>query len=126
MSPNIGMFRLVSDLATGTPGSSPAFRRVVLRDSTGVTVRLTGTYAVGGAPLVMSIPVEDPSEYAERALVAALEEHHIAVGVKPAGVRDRAVSPFTYADSMRVAEHVVALAEEIKVTLKVSQNLHAS
>ena len=32
-----------------------------------------------------------------------------------------------YADSMRVAEHVsLPLSEEIKVTLKVSQNLHAS
>ena len=128
VSPSIGMFRLVSDLATGTPGSAPAFRRMVMRDSTGVTVRLTGTYAVGGAPLVMSIPVEDPSDYAERALVAALEERHITVGVKPGGVRDRGdAARVSYADSMRVAEHVsLPLAEEIKVTLKVSQNLHAS
>jgi D-alanyl-D-alanine carboxypeptidase/D-alanyl-D-alanine-endopeptidase (penicillin-binding protein 4) len=146
VSPDLGVFRLVNEATTGAPGSAPAVRRIVSRDSAGVTtVRVTGTYAAGGAPLVMSMSVDDPADYARRALIAALRERGVTVRDTTAVPTPMAVSsgrgggrggavqiePSTpapaYADSQRVAEHVsLPLAEEVKVTLKVSQNLHAS
>jgi D-alanyl-D-alanine carboxypeptidase/D-alanyl-D-alanine-endopeptidase (penicillin-binding protein 4) len=121
-------------------------RRIVTRDSTGATtVRLTGTYAAGGAPLVMSMSVDDPADYARRALIAALRERGVTVrdttpvltpAAAPTGrgggrggapESEASPPPPTYPDSQRVAEHVsLPLSEELKVTLKVSQNLHAS
>jgi PBP4 family serine-type D-alanyl-D-alanine carboxypeptidase len=130
-SPDLGMFMLANDLKTGPPGSAPMVHRAIARDSSGgVHVTVSGSYPAGGAPLVMSIPVDDPAQYAARALVAALKDRGVVVrgGVAEPGRR----TDFTrlaggYADSTRVAEHVsLPLAEAVKVILKVSQNLHAS
>jgi D-alanyl-D-alanine carboxypeptidase len=146
VSPDLGVLRLVNEATTGAPGSPPAVRRIVMRDSAGVTtVRFAGTYAAGGAPLVMSMSVDDPADYARRALVAALRERGVTVrdtapvptpmaapagrgGGRGAAAPSEPGTPApAYADSQRVAEHVsLPLAEEVKVTLKVSQNLHAS
>lgn len=131
VSPDLGLFKLDIQMKTGAPRSAPALDKTIVRDSArgSVTVRLTGSYAAGGAALVMSVPVDDPSEMAARALVAALRERGITV--TQGGKTSRGVSfgrlKAGYGDSTRVAEHVsLPLGEELKVTLKVSQNLHAS
>lgn len=129
VSPELGVIRVVNEATTSATGSVPALRRMVTRDSSGgTTVRLSGTYPAGGPPLLSSTAVPDPADFTRRALIAALGERGITVrdtAAQPAPV-PTAVAP-TYADSQRVAEHVsLPLAEEIKVTLKVSQNLHAS
>ena len=61
-------------------------------------------------------------------LVAALRERGITVSGGAAGMHaDFMRISAGYGDSTRVAEHVsLPFAEEVKVTLKVSQNLHAS
>jgi len=72
--------------------------------------------------------VPEPSRFAEVALVQALHERGISVSLPPASAQ-RAFrnASAAYQPANVVAEHVSpALAEEIKVTLKVSQNLHAS
>jgi PBP4 family serine-type D-alanyl-D-alanine carboxypeptidase len=128
VSPDLGLFKLTNELTTGAANSMPALRRMIMRDSSGnVTVRLTGSYAVGGAPLVMSVPVDSPSELAARALVAALRDRGIAVRGGAADHVDFARLAAGYGDSTRVAEHVsLPLGEAVKAILKVSQNLHAS
>jgi PBP4 family serine-type D-alanyl-D-alanine carboxypeptidase len=128
VSPDLGLFKLTNELTTGAANSMPALRRMIVRDSSGnVTVRLTGSYAVGGAPLVMSVPVDSPSELAARALVAALRDRGIAVRGGAADHVDFARLAAGYGDSTRVAEHVsLPLGEAVKAILKVSQNLHAS
>jgi len=128
-SPDLGMFKLVSEVTTGPAHSASSLRRMVTRDSSGnVSVRLTGTLAADAKPLVMSVNVDDPAEYAARALVAALKDRGVGVSGGAAGMHaDFARLSTGYADSTRLAEHVsLPLSEEIKVTLKVSQNLHAS
>jgi D-alanyl-D-alanine carboxypeptidase/D-alanyl-D-alanine-endopeptidase (penicillin-binding protein 4) len=102
---------------------------MVARDSSGyMTVRLIGSYASDAKPLVMSVNVDDPADYAARALVMALHDRGVMVSGGAAGMHaDFARLAAGYGDSTRVAEHVsLPLAEEVKVTLKVSQNLHAS
>jgi D-alanyl-D-alanine carboxypeptidase/D-alanyl-D-alanine-endopeptidase (penicillin-binding protein 4) len=145
VSPDLGVMRVVNEATTGAPGSPPAIRRIITREADGVpTLRLSGTYAAGGAPLVMSASVDDPADFARRALVAALAERGVTVrdttpmptpvaapatgrGGGRGGFAQSEVPATVYPDSQRVAEHVsLPLSEEIKVTLKVSQNLHAS
>jgi PBP4 family serine-type D-alanyl-D-alanine carboxypeptidase len=78
----------------------------------------------------MDVAVDDPSDLAIRGLTAALREKGISVrgeGASSSTPVDFVKLAAGYSDSTRVAEHVsLPLAEEIKVTLKVSQNLHAS
>jgi PBP4 family serine-type D-alanyl-D-alanine carboxypeptidase len=128
-SPDLGMFKLVSEVTTGAAHSPSSLRRTVMRDSSGnVSVRLVGALAADAKPLVMSVNVDDPADYAARALVAALKDRGVTVTGGAAGMHgDFAHLSPGYGDSTRLAEHVsLPLSEEIKVTLKVSQNLHAS
>jgi D-alanyl-D-alanine carboxypeptidase/D-alanyl-D-alanine-endopeptidase (penicillin-binding protein 4) len=128
-SPDLGMFRVTSEVLTGAAHSPSMIRRMVARDSSGnITVRLIGSYAADAKPLVMSVNVDDPADYTARALVAALRDRGVAVSGGAAGLHaDFASLSAGYADSTRVAEHVsLPFGEEVKVTLKVSQNLHAS
>jgi len=128
-SPDLGMFKITNEIVTGAAHSPSAIRRMIARDSSGnATVHLVGSYAADAKPLVMSVRVDDPADYAARALVAALRDRGVIVSAGAAGMH----ADFThlsagYGDSTRVAEHVsLPFAEEVKVTLKVSQNLHAS
>jgi D-alanyl-D-alanine carboxypeptidase/D-alanyl-D-alanine-endopeptidase (penicillin-binding protein 4) len=128
-SPDLGMFMLVNEIKTGPAHSQSRIRKSVVRDSTGkVTVRLSGTFAADAKSQVMSVNIDDPADYAARALVAALRDRGITVRGGAAGMHANfaRLSP-GYADSTRLAEHVsLPLSEEVKVILKVSQNLHAS
>jgi PBP4 family serine-type D-alanyl-D-alanine carboxypeptidase len=129
VSPDLGVFKFVNELSTGASRTASTVRRAVTRDSNGgMTVRLVGSYAADAKPMVMSVNVDDPADYAARALVAALRDRGIPVSGGASGSQSEIERLSSrYADSTRVAEHVsLPLAEEIKVTLKVSQNLHAS
>jgi D-alanyl-D-alanine carboxypeptidase/D-alanyl-D-alanine-endopeptidase (penicillin-binding protein 4) len=90
-------------------------------------VVLSGTVPLGAdsTPLPYAVPV--PSRFAEFVLTEALEadgvtlEHHSPVDV------DFDVLSAYHRQSYRVVEHVSPpLTEEVKVILKVSQNMHAS
>lgn len=129
ISPDLGMFTLVNEIKTGAAHSVSDLDRFVTRDSARkVTVRLTGTYAADAKSLVMSVNVDDPANYAARALVAALRDRGISVRGGAVGMHtDVARLSAGFADSTRLAEHVsLPMSEEVKVMLKVSQNLHAS
>ena len=128
VSPELGLFTVSNEVVTGAPHSASSLRRMILRDSSGhASVRVIGAYAADAAPSVMNVVVDDPTELAVRALTLALMDRGISVrGGMSSGV-DFARLAAGYHDSTRVAEHVsLPLSEEIKVTLKVSQNLHAS
>lgn len=125
VSPDLGMFTLVNEVTTGAARSASGVRRFLMRDSTGkLTVRLTGSYAADAKPIVMSVSVDDPAAYAARALVAALHDRGITVR---GGTGTSTVDVAQLTGATKIAEHVsLPLSEEIKVMLKVSQNLHAS
>jgi PBP4 family serine-type D-alanyl-D-alanine carboxypeptidase len=92
------------------------------------TVALTGTFPAGHAPILFAYHVPEPSRFAEVTLVEALREKGIAAKF-PALVPkpDFKAASSSYTAENLVAEHVSPpLSEEVKVTLKVSQNLHAS
>jgi PBP4 family serine-type D-alanyl-D-alanine carboxypeptidase len=91
------------------------------------TVVLSGSIAQTSKPRIYGYPVSSPSRFAAEALTAALTARGVKVTGKPASTADATRYKNAYNSQHQVAEHVSApLAEEAKVTLKVSQNLHAS
>ncbi len=90
-------------------------------------VTLSGSLPVGISPQPTTFAVPAPTKFAETTLREAL----IAAGIRikaSSTLNPTDFSPYTrfYSTENQVAEHVSPpLSEEIKVTLKVSQNLHA-
>ena len=91
-----------------------------------VTVR--GNMPVGTPPILFAYAVPQPSRFAEITLREALAGLSVSVE-PPAGAQppDFKLLAASYTDQRLLAEHVSPpFSEEVKVTLKVSQNLHAS
>ena len=129
VSPQTDYVKFVNKVVTSKPASifhldDPA--EVLNPDGT-YTVTLTGSAPSGSSATLISYAVARPSRFAESALVACLGEKGIAVSQASGDVTD--FSPYVrfYTPENLVAEHTSPpLAEEVKVTLKVSQNLHAT
>ncbi len=85
------------------------------------TITLSGTIPAGAKPRLRVYKVPTPSRFAEIAFTQALANAGLQIGG-----RDMTASRIL-TDEFVVAEHVSPpLREEARVTLKVSQNLHAS
>jgi PBP4 family serine-type D-alanyl-D-alanine carboxypeptidase len=130
VSPATAYVRFVNRATTGATMSPASIHWVadsVGPDSTRV-VTVGGSVPARGPAILYSYPVPSPTRFAEVVLAEALREE----GVR-ADPRDIATAPNlarlrpSYTDAKVVAEHISpSLREEVKVTLKVSQNLHAS
>src|SRR5438132_9317630 len=92
-----------------------------------VSVTLSGSLSLGITPQTAAVAVPSPTRFAETVFREALSAAGIQIkNVSAPSVTD--FSPYTrfYTAENQVAEHVSPpLSEEIKITLKVSQNLHA-
>ena len=119
---------------TGRPTTGPADSKESLdvsdpvsnSDGT-VSVLISGTVPLGSKPVTAAIGVPSPTNFAR----TVLSESLIANGISIKPPRHAASPEFSkltgsYTPENQVAEHVsLPLSEEIKITLKVSQNLHA-
>jgi len=89
------------------------------------TVTVTGSLPLGGPSRLFAYAAPSPSQFAAVAMTQALQDGGVAVehpATLPAATKAGAYVPLDL-----VAEHVSApLSEDIRITLKVSQNLHAS
>jgi len=117
--------RITTGPATGKPDldvSDP----ITNPDGT-ISVIVAGTLPLGSQPTTASFGVPSPTLFAQTAFTEALS----AAGISIKPPKHPAPPDFTalarsYTPENQIAEHVsLPLAEEIKVTLKVSQNLHA-
>jgi D-alanyl-D-alanine carboxypeptidase/D-alanyl-D-alanine-endopeptidase (penicillin-binding protein 4) len=110
---------------TGPPGSKMDLRwtdDIAAADGTH-SVILTGTIALDARPKLRVYQVPSPSRFAEVVLTESLA----SAGVRVAGGGTGHPPAGSFKDEDLVAEHESpALREEARVTLKVSQNLHAS
>jgi PBP4 family serine-type D-alanyl-D-alanine carboxypeptidase len=130
ISPQTSYVKIVNKIVTSAAGSGfhvddPA--EVANPDGT-YTVTLSGSTPTGGPSILISYAVSQPSRFAESELVACLREKGI-VATLPAPNEKTDFGQYTgfYTPENMVAEHTSPpLSEEVKVTLKVSQNLHAS
>ena len=130
ISPKTSYVTLVNNVVTGAAGGEARFRiasDVTAGDGTH-TVTLSGTIPVGAKPIMSSYRIPDPTRFAEIVLAEALHERGIVAAARRHEDKpDFAALAALYSDDRLVAEHVSPpLSEEVKVTLKVSQNLHAS
>jgi len=92
-----------------------------------VIATLAGSIPLGKEAQTASIAVPSPTAFAETVLREALQAEGISVKPIAGGAQlDFAPLHSLYTFENELADHVsLPLAEEIKVTLKVSQNLHA-
>jgi N-acyl-D-amino-acid deacylase len=130
VAPQTSYARFLVKMTTGAADSLPMMR--INSDDASPegtrTVILSGSVPVGGPSILYTYKVPEPSRFAEVVFTEALREQGITADYRIAAEKpDVAALRASYKDDAAVAEHVSPpLSEEIKVTLKVSQNLHAS
>lgn len=115
----------VTTVATGHPNVQLSADTTNPNGSHSVT--FAGTVPLG-RPILFAYRVPEPSRFAAITLVEALREKGIAVALPLTSLKpDFKSLSAKYTLQNQVAEHIsFPLSEEVKVTLKVSQNLHAS
>lgn len=129
-SPNTAYVRFNNLTKTGAPNSDPEveWTNDTASPDGARVVTARGSVPAGKPGVLFSYPVPSPSQFAQVAFKQALQDAGIAV--QPPAERpkpDFKALAAQYTPQNRVAEHVSPpLSEEIKITLKVSQNLHAS
>lgn len=130
ISPASSYVSFLNEITTGPAGSKPDIKPPadVTNADGSHTVTLSGKFPLGGPAILYTYAVPEPSRFAQMAFIEALRREGIKADVPPAsGKVDFQALSAHYTRENVVAEHVSPpLSEEIKVTLKVSQNLHAS
>jgi D-alanyl-D-alanine carboxypeptidase/D-alanyl-D-alanine-endopeptidase (penicillin-binding protein 4) len=130
ISPATAYVRFVNESRTGGADAKPFIRwSKDERQADGSrVVTITGVFPSGTKPILYSYAVPSPSRYAQVAFVQALREKGVAAELTaPEAQAAFTGAPDAYIAPALVAEHVSPpFTEEVKVTLKVSQNLHAS
>ena len=130
VSPQTAYVTFVNHLTTSAAGGAPDIKdpTTVTNPNGIVVVTLTGTLPAASHPFTAPYAVPSPTQFATTVLVESLE----AAGIQIKPPKNAAAPDFKsfahfYTPDNQVAEHVSPpLSEELKVTLKVSQNLHAS
>jgi PBP4 family serine-type D-alanyl-D-alanine carboxypeptidase len=126
-SPATAYVSFTNNATTGKPDSEPDIRLAPgPANPNGMqNADIRGTFPAGKPPMLFKYVVPSPQRFAQVVLTEALREKGITVDSQPVAPIDQ-FSTFYIPENV-VAEHVSPpLSEEIKVTLKVSQNLHAS
>jgi D-alanyl-D-alanine carboxypeptidase/D-alanyl-D-alanine-endopeptidase (penicillin-binding protein 4) len=130
IAPQTSYITFVNHAKTGKPGSKTTlgYEEERLNPDGSRSVTLTGTLALDAKPTMVSYAVPEPSRYAATLLMEALREQGVrcTLAAPAESIDFKALATNDTADKL-VAEHVSPpFREEVKVTLKVSQNLHAS
>ena len=130
VSPPTAYVRFINKVVTAAAGTRPRIRwsSDSMRTDGSRVVVASGVFPRGAAPILYSYAVPQPSRYAEMAFAEALRAEGVAASPRVYSVRPDLVRlRSSYGPANMVAEHRSAsLGEEVRVTLKVSQNLHAS
>ena len=128
-SPQTGYAHFTVNATTTAAGTTPVFNepRFLANSDGSVNIALSGSLPVGIEPQTVSIGVPSPTIFAQWVLRESLAAEGVELKGPPVTTQpDFSQLVRFYTDDNRVAEHIsLPLSEEIKVTLKVSQNLHA-
>jgi N-acyl-D-amino-acid deacylase len=130
ISPQTAYVRFINQATTGKADSKADFTYTNEKANPDGTRTVT---AVGHLPLgkpfgMSSYAVPEPSLFAATVLTEALQQKRISVGLAlTAAAPDFKALAANYKPENLLAEHVSPpLKEDVKITLKLSQNLHAS
>ena len=129
-SPTTSYVSFVNQIVTGPAGSKSnvdSSSDVTSADGSHKQT-LTGTFPLGGPSILYKYAVPQPSRFAQVAFTEALRADDVSAEMPaPNAQVDYKTISKAYTEENVVAEHVSPpMSEEVKVTLKVSQNLHAS
>jgi PBP4 family serine-type D-alanyl-D-alanine carboxypeptidase len=128
--PQTGYVKIVNQVTTGGAGSKASldYTAETLNADGTRSVTLAGSLPIGAHSTMSAYAVPEPSRYAATLLVEALAEKGVRATIAPPnGKTDFKLVGSNYKEENVVAEHVSPpLKEDVKITLKVSQNLHAS
>ena len=125
MRPQTSAFRLVNKMTTG-PKETPL--AVGMKEDPAGTIVVSGTIAVNAGPVNQTFSVKTPAAFARTLFIEALERQGVDVTATATGDNPAAKLPTagSYARTRKVAELISPpLSGDVKLTLKVSQNLHA-
>ncbi|HUL17006.1 MAG TPA: D-alanyl-D-alanine carboxypeptidase/D-alanyl-D-alanine-endopeptidase [Terriglobales bacterium] len=130
ISPRTSYATFVNHVVTSSAESKPIFENAdfVSNPDGTATITLSGSIPLGAAPQTVSVPVPSPTLFARTVLREALVAYGIRLE-RPLVTSQPDFQPLSssYTPENLLAEHTSPpLKEEIKITLKVSQNLHAS
>ena len=130
IAPQTAYVTIVNQATTGKADSKTSLRyeNEKLNPDGTRSVTLSGSMALGAKPAMTAYSVPEPSRFAATVLTEALKAEGVTSSLAaPTEQIDFKVLATSYTPENVVAEHVSPpLKEEVKVTLKVSQNLHAS
>jgi PBP4 family serine-type D-alanyl-D-alanine carboxypeptidase len=128
--PATSYVRFVNKVTTGAPTSDWGvdFASDTASPNGIRTVTVEGSLPAGKAPTLLAYKVPQPSRFTQVLLTEALLERGIVIGDDSETKQtDFGALAASYRPINIVAEHVSPpLKEEVKITLKVSQNLHAT
>lgn len=130
ISPETSYLALIDNVVTGSTGSKPEIN--VLRETSdsdsSVSVTISGSIPLDSPLILRTYSVPKPSRFAQVTFTEALRTAGIQMSFPTAtGPGDFKDIASAYVHSNLVAEHISPpLSEEIRLTLKVSQNLHAA
>ncbi len=130
VSPKTAYLQIINQATTGKADSKPSLNYTPEKANPDGThsLTLTGTLQPGKTSGMMAYPVPEPSRFAATVLAEALREKGVEVSA-PAGEKapDFKALAASYLPENLIAEHISPpLKEDVKITLKLSQNLHAS
>jgi PBP4 family serine-type D-alanyl-D-alanine carboxypeptidase len=130
IAPKTAYVTVINEATTGKAGSKPTvdYGDDKLSPDGSRTVTLAGSFPADGKPTMASFAVPEPSRFAATVLMEALKEQGISATLAaPTDQLDFKALAKNYTAENMVAEHISPpLKEEVKITLKVSQNAHAS
>jgi D-alanyl-D-alanine carboxypeptidase/D-alanyl-D-alanine-endopeptidase (penicillin-binding protein 4) len=125
MRPETSAYRLLNRATTGPAGTPLA---VSIREDPAGTIVVKGTIAADAGQVNQTYSVKTPSAFARALFIEALERQEVAVTATATGNNPSKKLPAagSYNGLRKVAELASPpFSEDVKLTLKVSQNLHA-
>ena len=129
VSPQTSYLHFTNGVTTGPPDSKLAFdsSNPTANSDGSITITLAGNIPAGSEPQTAAFPVPSAIQFATTVFREALSSAGISIKSKSLKlITDYSLHQRFYSLENQVAEHISPpLSEEIKVTLKVSQNLHA-
>ncbi|NMB79902.1 MAG: D-alanyl-D-alanine carboxypeptidase/D-alanyl-D-alanine-endopeptidase [Methanomicrobiales archaeon] len=126
MRPETRAFRLENRLITGPAGSELA---IASTENPAGTIVVSGSVPADAGIVNQTYAVRKPAAFARTLFIEALERQGVEVAAPATGENPAAKLPPQdgYANNAKVAELVSPpLIEDVKLTLKVSQNMHAN
>jgi D-alanyl-D-alanine carboxypeptidase/D-alanyl-D-alanine-endopeptidase (penicillin-binding protein 4) len=130
VSPVTPYASFVNAAVTGAAGSANTISMSSdVQDAAGNRrVTLSGSFPLNSRPILYAYPVPSARRFAEVAFTQALAEAGVHIQQPPnAAAADSKSLAATYVAANEIAVHVSPpLSEDVKVTLKVSDNLHAA